>query len=413
MKQIIALLISISILITGCVPLQFQEQFLPQGDEVTESASEEAPESEENAVPMVWKDDIPEYDALDDDGLLEHVEDLVYREAVQALDSENYFVENVNAVYLSKEYLEELAYNSQANIYFGYTLDELDEMFQGTRYIFTLDENGQTTVQELQEIEDDFTETILKNVVIGTGVILVCVTVSVVSGGAGMPVVSMIFAVSAKTGAVQALSSGGMGAVSAGVVRGMETGDFHEALEAAALAGSDEFKWGAFSGVLSDGVGKVFALTGAARNGLTVNEAALIQKESGFPLDVIKQLHSVDEYSVYKEAGLKPAMINGRLALVQDIDLGVKSRLSDGTWVTNLQRMNNGLAPINPATGTSYELHHINQNPEGTLAVLTQEQHRKNAKSLNRIWDDSMVDHGAEWNKMKREFWMAVGKIFS
>ena len=41
-------------------------------------------------------------------------------------------------------------------------LDELNALFQGTRYIFTLGENGNTTVQELQEIEDVNTETILK-----------------------------------------------------------------------------------------------------------------------------------------------------------------------------------------------------------------------------------------------------------
>ena len=36
----------------------------------------------------------------------------------------------------------------------------------------------------------------------GSGVILVCVTVSVVTGGAGAPAVSMIFAASAKSGAI-------------------------------------------------------------------------------------------------------------------------------------------------------------------------------------------------------------------
>ena len=53
-----------------------------------------------------------------------------------------------------EEYLDEVAFNSQSNVYFGYTLAELDEVFQGTRYIFTLGDDGNTTVRELQAIDD-------------------------------------------------------------------------------------------------------------------------------------------------------------------------------------------------------------------------------------------------------------------
>ena len=189
MKRIIAFLLSMTMVLTGCTQSQTQPQIQPQPSETARG-----PEAELPANTLVWKDDIPEYASLDDVELLAHVEDLIYRETVLSLNSEEYFVENVSAVYISKEYLEEVAFNSQANIYFGYTLAELDELFQGARYIFTLGEDGQTTVQELQEIEDVSTETMLKNVAVGTGVILVCVTVSVVSAGTGAPAVSMIFA---------------------------------------------------------------------------------------------------------------------------------------------------------------------------------------------------------------------------
>lgn len=70
-----------------------------------------------------------------------------------------------------------------------------------------------------------------------------------------------------------------------------------------------------------------------------MNEAAIIQQESGLPMDVISQLHSMDEYLVYKDAGLKPVMVNGRTALVQNIDLNYVSTLPDGSEVTNLVRM--------------------------------------------------------------------------
>ena len=135
----------------------------------------------------------------------------------------------------------------------------------------------------------------------------------------------------------------------------------NEAMEAAALAGSEGFKWGAISGAISGGTREAFALKAATRSGLTMNEAAIIQQESGLPMDVISQLHSMDEYLVYKDAGLKPVMVNGRTALVQNIDLNYVSTLPDGSEVTNLVRMQRGYAPLDPTTGKAYQLHHIGQ----------------------------------------------------
>lgn len=153
MKRIIALFLCFAIFLTSCSQSQLQAT---NPDNMPDNTSSETVD------PVVWEDAEPHYNALDDTLLLAHIEDLIYTETITALDSEEYFVESVNAVYISKEYLEEVAFNSQSNIYFGYTLDELNALFQGTRYIFTLGENGNTTVQELQEIEDVNTETILK-----------------------------------------------------------------------------------------------------------------------------------------------------------------------------------------------------------------------------------------------------------
>lgn len=172
MKRIIALFLCAAIFLTSCSQSQPQTT---NPDNIPDNVCSETVET------VVWEDAGPHYNALDDTLLLAHIEDLIYTETITALDSEEYFVENVSAVYISKEYLEEVAFNSQSNIYFGYTLNELDALFQGTRYIFTLGEDGNTIVEELQEIEDVSTETILKNVAIGTGIILICVTVSVVS----------------------------------------------------------------------------------------------------------------------------------------------------------------------------------------------------------------------------------------
>lgn len=401
MKRLIALILSFALLLSGCVPVQMNQ-------EPTDNTT--APTAELPAQTTVWVDTVPEYNALDDADLLNHLEGLVYRETVSSLNSTEYVVENISAVYISKEYLEEVAFNSRSNIYFGYTLAELDELFQGPRYVFTLGSDGQTTVQELQEIEDTSTETMLKNVAIGTGVILVCVTISAVSAGAGAPAVSVIFAASAKTGTLMALTSGGFGAISAGIVRGIQTGDFNEAMEAAALAGSEGFKWGAISGAISGGTQEAFALKAATRSGLTMNEAAIIQQESGLPMDVISQLHSMDEYLVYKDAGLKPVMVNGRTALVQNIDLNYVSTLPDGSEVANLVRMQRGYAPLDPTTGKAYQLHHIGQKADGTLAILTESQHQGNSAILNIVGKESEIDRQA-FNATRKAFWEYLGKV--
>lgn len=400
MKRIIALLLSAVLLFAGCGRSQ---------PGVTETSGNSAGTSETTSGTIDLEDALSRYTALDDKQLLTYVENLVYRDTVLSLNSAEYFVENVSAVYISKEYLDEVAFNSKANIYFGYTLDDLDGIFKGTKYIFTLSDSGNTTVQELQEIKDVSTETMLKNVAIGTGVILVCVTVSIVSAGAGAPAVSMIFAASAEGAKTFAVSSAVLGGISAGIVRGIQTGDLNEALQTAAMSATEDFKWGAVSGAIVGGGHEAFLLKSATKSGLTMNEAAVIQAESNLPVDVISQLHSMDEYRVYKSAGLKPVMVNGKIALLQDIDLNYVSQLPDGTKVTNLIRMREGYAPIDPATEKAYQLHHIGQKADGTLAVLTDGQHQGNSAILNIAGKESEIDR-TEFAKMRAEFWKYVGK---
>lgn len=86
----------------------------------------------------------PEFRRMGDAALLPYLENSLYEQLVSDLDSSDYFVENVQAVYISQEYLDELAFNSQENVYFGYTLSELNAQFQGEKYIFTLGENNET-----------------------------------------------------------------------------------------------------------------------------------------------------------------------------------------------------------------------------------------------------------------------------
>ncbi len=403
MKRIVALLLSFVMLLTGCGQVQSQTTVASES-----SVTSETTEPVESTTELVVSDEaVPQYDSLDDENLLAYVEDLVYRDAVTALNSDEYFVENVSAVYISKEYLEEVAFNSQSNIYFGYTLAELDDVFQGTKYIFTLSDNGTTTVQELQEIEDVSTETMLKNVAIGTGVILICVTVSVVSAGVGAPAVSMIFAASAATAETFAISGAAFGGISAGIVRGIQTGDFNEAVEAAAMGATEGFKWGAVSGAIVGGVSEGTALYGAAKQtSFTMNQYAQIQQETGYPLDVVKQFHTMDEYKAFRDANLKSTFVNNRSALIKtDIDL---TRV-DAKGRTNLERMQQGLAPQD-ANGVSYELHHVGQKKDGTLAILSQTEH-DNPAIHGFLEKTEAHAAGNNWDAERQAFWKAFAKI--
>ncbi len=341
---------------------------------------------------------------LDDEELISYVEDKIYLTVVSELNSDEYFVENVEATYYPKEYIEALAFNSQPNKYFGYTAEELSNQFKDKKYVFTLGENGQTVVIPMNTVTDDVYVKAMEDVIIGTGVILVCVTVSVVAAPAA-PAVSMIFAASASSGTVFALETGAIGFAAAAISTGYETENFEQAMKAGTEAASSGFKFGAIVGASVGGGKTAIALKGATLNGLTMNEAAMIQKESGYPLELIKQFKSVKEYEVYKEAGLYTKMVNGKLALVRNIDLDYVSELpSSGEKVTNLVRMQKGYAPIDPATGKAYQLHHINQDPKGTLAILTETEHQGNSSILNLFGKESEIDRKA-FDTIRKEFW--------
>lgn len=60
------------------------------------------------------------------------------------------------------------------------------------------------------------------------------------------------------------LSEACLSAASKAVVTGYQTGDIHEAMEAAALAGSEGFKWGAITGAITGGAGKAIQLKRAS-----------------------------------------------------------------------------------------------------------------------------------------------------
>jgi hypothetical protein len=193
----------------------------------------------------------------------------------------------------------------------------------------------------------------------------------------------------------------------------METHDFDSALKAAALKGSEGFMWGACTGALTGGAGEFMKLKGATLSGITMNEAATIQKESKYPIDVIKQFKNMDQYKICKEAGLIPRKINGKTALIRNIDINY---IDEATGMSNLQLMLEGKAPIDPVSGLQYELHHIGQKVDSTLAILTKAEHMQNGN--NKIWHvfgEATEAHaqGNTWNTQRAEFWKAMAAMIA
>ncbi len=176
------------------------------------------------------------------------------------IDTSQYYVEGVAARYISQEYLDELAYNSQSNIYFGYTLEELDAEFQGTRYVFDLGEDGQTEVHEFEAYTDEYAQMagqIASDVAVGTGVIMLCAVLAPVTAslGAPAPVVAFFYFAATQTPTIAtiALTSAALGGALSGVMTGISTGSVTEGLKAAATGAANDFKWGAVIGAVTGG----------------------------------------------------------------------------------------------------------------------------------------------------------------
>lgn len=252
-RRVVALFLSVLLMLTGCVqpPVENLPTSSPEG-------SQETPQEivvEDTPAPSADK---PEYTFLDEPEVLCTVENNVYAALVDTLDPERFYVEDVTTSYVSKEYLEEIEYNSQSNVFFGYSLDDLDEQFQGTRYVFTLDDNGNTIVQPMEEIQDDTCDQVVKNVMIGGGVILVSATVAVITrnpalapkAGKAIKIIYVASSKGAKAGMTMALAAGAMGGSAAAITEALETGEVEDTVKAGLLGASEGFKVGAIVGTV-------------------------------------------------------------------------------------------------------------------------------------------------------------------
>jgi len=177
---------------------------------------------------------------LGDPEVLSQIQEAVYSELAGIADSDSVISIDVQTVYISQEYIDEIGYNSKANVFFGYTLAELNEQFGDTAYVFTLGEDGQTIAIPFENYNDIW-DRVIRNYAIGFGVVLVLVTVSVVSAQFGQVEISLMFAeraaVTIKTGIDEAFEGG----LVKGLITYLSTGEIEPTLESAALESSEDF----------------------------------------------------------------------------------------------------------------------------------------------------------------------------
>lgn len=348
-----------------------------------------------------------EYASLSDPELVESLEKGVYDSLVAELGSDEYLVEEVEVNDVSQEYINELNYNSLDNVFFGYSLEDVVSHFGDAPYIFTA-QDGYTVVTEFVSYDDTWDQ-VIQNVAEGTGVIVVLATISLVAPAVGAPqAVTAIFTFATKGAVLGAAIEAPVSGALAGIVTGAEAGDADEAIRSAALAASEGYRSGAIVGAATGGLTEVSWLRNASTGGLTMSEAATVQMESKYPLEVVRGMRNMDEYEVYREAGLKPCVVETpqgkRTVLARDLDL---QRVDDNGH-TNIWRMEHGYAPKD-AEGHSYELHHVGQKNDGALAMLTRDEH--DSKGLH-IVQKSEIDRDT-FGSERRDIYKYFAELYA
>ncbi len=408
------------LLLVGCAA--------PSGNKSYSETDEDGNEYQKMSIPSIedidWIEEMPEVSAINDEQFLQYLRDELYYNTVADIESEGSIITQVNTMYLSKEYLEERAYNSRENIFFGYSLSELDEFFGETKYVFSLGENGETVVQEMKAIsEEEINARLLKNVAIGAGVILVSTVV--ITSVMGNPVkIPFLISLSAKgwQGAlsraathiiVDAAKEMLVKFITVGVKSAVTTGDFSEAIEVAARAGIDGFKWGAVCGLVDYATEKVPALSAFSgrlkdyvKDELSAEQVEEIQKDLGYPLEMIRAFQSYEDYLLFKNDGITPYPVNGRWALIRS---DIAPNKKDANGLTNVERMKKGLAPLDDE-GREYQLNFVGKGEETVPAILSFTE-VNNPVFIKYIHNEKYSTN--ELDKIRVSFWKAfVGQFW-
>lgn len=146
---------------------------------------------------------------------------------------------------------------------------------------------------------------------------------------------------------------------------------------------------------------------------LSEEEKAKIKEETGWSDEIIDNIKNMGQYEMLKKAGLVEVEINGRKCLIKEnIDLDY----TDEDGVSNRDRIDRGLAPLDSKTGKPIELHHLGQKADSPLVELTEEEHRtgeyEDGKKNQSLWHDNTVEtevhgEGNSWDQERKAHWKA------
>ncbi|OON85795.1 hypothetical protein BXO88_11035 [Oribacterium sp. C9] len=147
--------------------------------------------------------------------------------------------------------------------------------------------------------------------------------------------------------------------------------------------------------------------------GLTAEEKQRIKDETGWSDEIIDSIKNIKQYEILKKAGLIEVEINGKKCLIKEnIDLDY----TDEDGISNRERMERGLAPLDSKTGKPIELHHLGQKADSPLVELTEEEHRtgeyEDGKKNQSLWHDNTIEsevhgEGNNWDQERKEHWKA------
>lgn len=138
--------------------------------------------------------------------------------------------------------------------------------------------------------------------------------------------------------------------------------------------------------------------------GLTQEEKDLIKKETGWSDEIVDAIRNMDEYKIYKEAGLVEGEVNGKKCLMRtDIDWDQKDQFGS----TNRERVAEGYAPLDK-TGKPIQLHHIGQHADSPLAELTFKEHRTGGNDTilhDKTKETEVHGEGNNWDNERKDYW--------
>lgn len=138
--------------------------------------------------------------------------------------------------------------------------------------------------------------------------------------------------------------------------------------------------------------------------GLTQEEKYLVKNETGWSDEIVDAIRNMDEYEIYKEAGLVEGEVNGKKCLMRsDIDWNQK----DQYGCTNRERVAEGYAPLDK-TGKTIQLHHIGQHADSPLAELTFEEHRTGGNDTilhDKSKETEVHGVGNNWDNERKDYW--------